>query len=178
MADVIDVLAAIKESERSTAAMMREFPEWVERQDASKFLGNMFKNGLIQKRSNGYWALTDKGRRRLESVSDLGKVEAKTAPGPEITQPINQAMRDMSQPVESGPADPAKAIGCEIKPDRSMSPWDMARRLQLEIPNGSSLVIEADEVFLAWRGARFAIQTPEDLQAFRAIQDAYIGEVA
>jgi hypothetical protein len=54
----------------------------------------------------------------------------------------------------------------------------MARRLQHEIPNGSSLVIEADEVFLAWRGARFAIQKPEDLQAFKAIQEAYVGEVA
>ncbi len=178
MADVLDVLASIKKSERSTAAMMREFPEWVERQDASKFLGNMFKNGLIQKRSNGYWALTDKGRKRLESVSDLGKAEEQSAPAPDLAQPIDTAMRDMSQPVESGPADPTKAVAAEIKPDRSMSPWDMARRLQLEIPNGSSLVIEADEVFLAWRGARFAIQTPEDLQAFRAIQDAYIGEVA
>src|SRR5690606_6774662 len=77
-----------------------------------------------------------------------------------------QTIRDTSRQAESD------ATGTQL------NSWDMARQLQHEIPNGSSLVIDADEVFLAWRGARFAIQKPEDLQAFKAIQEAYMGEVA
>lgn len=175
MADVLDVLGAIKEAERSTKAMMEAFPEWSDRAFASKILGNMRSGGLIHKRSNGYWALTQKGRERLEGVSDLGKKDEAPEQIP-VEEPVNekvtvvsdweQTIRDTSRKTESD----AKA--------EPVSAFDMARRLQHEIPNGSSLVIEADEVFLAWRGARFAIQKPEDLQAFKAIQEAYVGEVA
>jgi len=175
MADVLDVLGAIKEAERSTKAMMEAFPEWSDRAFASKILGNMRSGGLIHKRSNGYWALTQKGRERLEGVSDLGKQaeEPEQIPVNEpecekvtVVSDWEQTIRDTSRKTESD----AKA--------EPVSAFDMARRLQHEIPNGSSLVIEADEVFLAWRGARFSIQKPEDLQAFKAIQEAYIGEVA
>jgi predicted transcriptional regulator len=171
MADVLDVLGAIKEAERSTKAMMEAFPEWSDRAFASKILGNMRNSGLIHKRSNGYWALTKKGRERLEGVSGLGTKDEAPEQIP-VNEPVNekvtvvadweQAIRDTSRKAEND----------------AMSPFDMARQLQHEIPNGSSLVIEADEVFLAWRGARFAIQKPEDLQAFKAIQEAYVGEVA
>lgn len=171
MADFLDVLGAIKEAERSTKAMMEAFPEWSDRAFASKILGNMRNSGLIHKRSNGYWALTSKGKERLEGVSDLGQKteEPEQIPvrDPEcekvtVVSDWEQTIRDTSRKAEND----------------VMSPFDMARQLQHEIPNGSSLVIEADEVFLAWRGARFGIQKPEDLQAFKAIQEAYIGEVA
>lgn len=175
MADVLDVLGALKEAERSTKALMEAFPDWSDRAFASGFLGNMRSAGLIHKRSNGYWALTQKGRERLEGVSDLGKQAEEPEQIP-VEEPVNekvtvvsdweQTIRDTSRKTESD----AKA--------EPVSAFDMARRLQHEIPNGSSLVIEADEVFLAWRGARFAIQKPGDLQAFKAIQEAYVGEVA
>lgn len=171
MADVLDVLGAIKEAERSTKALMDVFPEWTDRAFASTRLGNMCSSGLIKKRSNGYWALTKKGLERLDGVSDLGRKteEPEQIPvkDPEcekvtVVSDWEQTIRDTSRKAEND----------------AMSPFDMARQLQHEIPNGSSLVIEADEVFLAWRGARFAIQKPEDLQAFKAIQEAYVGEVA
>ncbi|KAE8545386.1 hypothetical protein [Marinobacter nauticus] len=175
MADVLDVLGVIKEAERSTKALMEAFPNWSDRAFASGFLGNMRSAGLIHKRSNGYWALTQKGRERLEGVSDLGKKDEAPEQIP-VKEPVNekvtvvsdweQTIRDTSRKAES---DATVA---------QLNSWEMARRLQHEIPNGSSLVIEADEVFLAWRGARFAIQKPEDLQAFKAIQEAYVGEVA
>lgn len=175
MADVLDVLGVIKEAERSTKALMEAFPDWSDRAFASGFLGNMRSAGLIHKRSNGYWALTQKGREMLEGVSDLGKKDEAPEPIP-VKDPVNekvtvvsdweQTIRDTSRKAES---DATVA---------QLNSWEMARRLQHEIPNGSSLVIEADEVFLAWRGARFAIQKPEDLQAFKAIQEAYVGEVA
>jgi len=175
MADVLDVLGVIKEAERSTKALMEAFPNWSDRAFASGFLGNMRSAGLIHKRSNGYWALTQKGRERLEGVSGLGKKDEAPEQIP-VKEPVNekvtvvsdweQTIRDTSRKAESDAT------------VTQLNSWEMARRLQHEIPNGSSLVIEADEVFLAWRGARFAIQKPEDLQAFKAIQEAYVGEVA
>lgn len=175
MADVLDVLGAIKEAERSTKALMDVFPEWTDRAFASTRLGNMCSSGLIKKRSNGYWALTKKGLERLDGVSDLGRKteEPEQIPvkDPEcekvtVVSDWEQTIRDTSRKAESDAT------------VTQLNSWEMARQLQHEIPNGSSLVIEADEVFLAWRGARFAIQKPEDLQAFKAIQEAYVGEVA
>lgn len=175
MADVLDVLGAIKEAERSTKAMMEAFPNWSDRAFASGFLGNMRSAGLIHKRSNGYWALTQKGRERLEGVSDLGKQAEE-----QEQIPVNETECEKVTVVsdwERGIRDTSRKAESDAKAE-PVSAFDMARRLQHEIPNGSSLVIEADEVFLAWRGARFSIQKPEDLQAFKAIQEAYIGEVA
>jgi|26BtaG_2_1085354.scaffolds.fasta_scaffold00066_21 predicted transcriptional regulator len=175
MADVLDVLGAIKESERSTKALMETFSDWSDRAFASSFLGNMRSVGLIQRRSNGYWALTKKGRERLEGVSDLGKKDEAPEQIP-VEEPVNEKVTVVSD-WEKGIRDTSRKTESDEKTE-PVSAFDMARRLQHEIPNGSSLVIEADEVFLAWRGARFSIQKPEDLQAFKAIQEAYIGEVA
>lgn len=175
MADVLDVLGALKEAERSTKALMEAFPNWSDRAFASGFLGNMRSAGLIHKRSNGYWALTQKGRERLEGVSDLGKKDA--APDPAATEDPAEEKVTVVSDWEQGIRDTSRKAESDATPAQ-LNSWEMARRLQHEIPNGSSLVIEADEVFLAWRGARFAIQKPEDLQAFKAIQEAYVGEVA
>lgn len=158
--------------ESSTKQIAPHFPEFEDRKSLSAFLGNLNREGLIAKNNPGQWSLTSIGRSALEDsgypfhclIDGAVPVKAKD----DISEPVTvvadweQAIRDTSRKAEND----------------AMSPFDMARQLQHEIPNGSSLVIEADEVFLAWRGARFSIQKPEDLQAFKAIQEAYIGEVA
>lgn len=153
--------------ECSTKQIGEHFPEFEDRKALSVFLGNLNREELIVKNNPNRWALTRVGRAVLDkSGAPLDQKADDISEKVTVVSDWEQGIRDTSRKAKSDErADPANA-------------FDMARRLQHEIPNGSSLVIESDEVFLAWRGARFAIQKPEDLQAFKAIQEAYIGEVA
>lgn len=160
MADALDVLAVIEQAECSTKAIMEAFPEWSDRAFASKFLGNMRSTGLISKRTNGYWTLTKKGRQRLEvsavAVSEPAKKPDEPEPVKEVVPANTAANESASEP----------------------SSFDLVRQLQHAIPNGGTLVIEADEVFLVWRGAQFSIQTQQDMRALSVLSEAYVGEVA
>lgn len=177
MADVLDVLQTLKEEARSTQALMMSFPEWTDRSDAARFLGNMNRTGLIKKRSNGYWALTPKGKERLDGASD--KVEpAKEPPADEpagAQADAEDAIRESSAMVLDIPTvkDPGAMKQPEPKPEPDPNPvparncesWQALGHLRAKMPEDSSLVIESGAVFIVTAGAKFAIHEPGDLEA-------------
>lgn len=167
MADVLDVLGAIKESERSTKAMMEAFPEWSDRAFASKMLGNMRNSGLIQKRSNGYWALTKKGKQRLDGVSSVGKA------GAEPDSVNEQEGEIVPVPTKATPV--VREALPQGKPSNALQ---LLEKLQDQVPENASLVIERNDLFFVVAGQKFEIRWPGDFEAMTLVADRYIGQVA
>ncbi|PHS48673.1 MAG: hypothetical protein COB05_05385 [Marinobacter sp.] len=177
MADVLDVLQAVKQEPRSTQAMMSAFPEWSDRTQAAQFLGNMNRNGLIKKRTNGYWALTPKGKERLKGASDKAE-PAKQPPADEPAGAQNDAedaIRESSAQVLDIPTvkDPGAMKQTVPKPEPDPNPvpetacdsWQALGYLRAKMPEDASLVIESGQVFIVTAGAKFAIHEPGDLEA-------------
>ncbi|WP_430415781.1 hypothetical protein [Marinobacter adhaerens] len=175
MADVLDVLQTLKEDPRSTQALMVAFPEWTDRSDAARFLGNMNRTGLIKKRANGYWALTPKGKERLGGASSKSEPVVE----PPANEPVGaqtdakDVIQDSSAQVLDIPTvkDPGAMKPPGPKPEADPNPvpncesWQALGHLRAKMPEDSSLVIESGQVFIVTAGAKFAIHEPGDLEA-------------
>lgn len=56
--------------------------------------------------------------------------------------------------------------------------WELLGRMQAQVPDNASLVIEAAEVFFVVAGQKFEVQSPGDFEAMQLVADRYIGQVA
>ena len=54
----------------------------------------------------------------------------------------------------------------------------LLEKLQEQVPENASLVIERGELFFVVAGQKFEIQWPGDFEAMSLVADRYIGEVA
>ncbi|WP_417315640.1 hypothetical protein [Cycloclasticus pugetii] len=153
----LQILSTLKNyGECETKFLAERFREFETRKELSAFLGNMNREGLIVKSNPAMWSLTSKGRDVLDNSG----------------YPLHGVPKEFVVPAgklkETANSDEAKRV----------DPWAMVRQLQHIIPNGSSLVVEADEIFVVWRGARFSIQSQDDLNALSVLNAAYVDEVA
>ncbi|SOB76138.1 hypothetical protein SAMN04488490_1814 [Marinobacter sp. LV10R510-11A] len=63
-------------------------------------------------------------------------------------------------------------------PEENNDTWQLLDKIQAQVPENASLVIESGELFFVVAGQKFEIQSPGDFEAMALVADRYIGEVA
>tara|TARA_R110001583_G_scaffold25218_1_gene91428 strand:- start:156 stop:623 length:468 start_codon:yes stop_codon:yes gene_type:complete len=109
----------------------------------------------------------------LGNMKTAGMI-AKNNPGRWALTSIGREMLDLS-------GYPGTGLGGEAQdsePMESTGVMQLLEKLQEQVPENASLVIERGELFFVVAGQKFEIQWPGDFEAMSLVADRYIGEVA
>lgn len=195
MKNKVEILQSLKDAPKSTAALHREFPDFLDRAQISTFLGNLYRAGLIKKQSNGYWKLLDKGEVALRELSTRGPdpyeemqkateaAEPKAEPAAEKPKKPSAQVPDVPR-LFSGASNATTTPAWETPKPRPTpesqdgTAWKMMQQLQAVLGDKESLVIEQGATFFVLAGRRFEIKEQADLEAALHVAGLYVGVAA
>lgn len=173
------VLESLAKEPKSTRSLILEIEELGDRKEASLFMNGLARENLILKQGNGYWRLREAGKVKLNAV-EQDKMDKAT----DYVNGLKAHQMSQSDTVEVAIPKVEPGTICKMnKPippilQETSKPWSSVESLKESIPEGASLVIESDGVFMCFAGRKFNVNQDGDIEALFRTASLYSGEVA